>query len=288
MLAAPRTLVRMLDALHRYFDAWNSRQSGAVVAALTDGGTYEDPTTGGPLRGEALTTNVDGVYAAFPDVRFEIVSVSTTGDTTACAQWRMLGTNTGPLPGGAATGASLDLPGADFFTYDPTADQVSSVVGYFDTATMLGQLGLQTHITPSNMDGVTEFGTSLRIETGRDTVPGAFTVKWIDVDPEHQHDLADAATDIVMEQVGNDDYLGTCFAVIGRRNYTFTAWTSPEAAQAALRDDAHSAAMRLAQSGGLGESVRGVTSMWAPHFLNGVFRPGASSADLAELGGQWL
>src|SRR5690349_13441085 len=98
-------------ALNTYFDAWNSHDSGAVVAALTDGGTYEDPTTGGPLSGDALTANVDGVYAAFPDVQFEIVSVSTTGDDSACAQWRMLGTNTGPLPGGPATGGSLDLAG---------------------------------------------------------------------------------------------------------------------------------------------------------------------------------
>ena len=115
------------------------------MAALTDGGTYEDPTTGGPLSGDALTASVAGVLAGFPDVHFEIDSVATNGDT-ASAQWRMLGTNTGPLPGGPATGGSLDLPGADFFTYDAEADQVSSVVGYFDTATMLGQLGLQAHI----------------------------------------------------------------------------------------------------------------------------------------------
>ena len=84
----------------------------------------------------------------------------------------MIGTNTGPLPGGPATGAHLDLPGADFFTYDADADRVSKVVGYFDTATMLGQLGLQAHITPADMEGVTQFGISLRVETGRDTVPG--------------------------------------------------------------------------------------------------------------------
>ena len=83
-------------------------------------------------------------------------------------------------------------------------------------------------------------------------------------------------------------YLGTCFATIGRRNYTFTAWTSPEAAQVALRGDAHSAAMKHAQSGGFGENARGTTSMWTPHFLNGVFRPGGASLDLSELGGQWL
>ena len=83
-------------------------------------------------------------------------------------------------------------------------------------------------------------------------------------------------------------YLGTCFATVGPRNYTFTAWTSPEAAQEALRGEAHTSAMKLAQTGGIGAGARGVTSAWTPHFLNGVFRPGAASADLTELGGQWL
>jgi steroid delta-isomerase-like uncharacterized protein len=274
-------------ALDRYFDAWNSLEPTEVVDALTDGGTYEDPTTGGPVSGDALSANVAGVYTRFPDVHFEIVSVAANGDG-ASAQWRMLGTNTGALPGGPATGRSLDLPGADFFTYDATADKVSSVVGYFDTATMLRQLGLQAHLTPANTDGVTEFGIGLRIETGRDTIPGAITITWIEVEPEHQSALVDATTNIVMEQLGNDDYLGTCFATIGRRNYTFTAWASPEAAQEALRGNAHTTAMKLAHNGGIGDTARGITSMWTPHFLNGVFHATAGSGDITELGGQWL
>ena len=279
----------MQTALDRYFDSWNSHDPQLVVAALTDGGTYEDPTTGGPLSGDVLAANVAGVYDAFPDVRFEIVSLATADETaTATAQWRMIGTNTGPLPGGPATGGLLDLPGADFFTYDAAADRLSSVVGYFDTATMLAQLGLQAHITPADIEGVTEFGISLRTQSGRDTIPGALTVTWIEVDPDHQMTLVDATTAIVLEQLANDDYLGTCFATIGARNYTFTAWTTPEAAQAALRGDAHSSAMKLAQTGGIGDSARGVTSMWTPHFLNGVFHAGTASTPLAELEGQWL
>jgi len=274
-------------ALEHYFDAWNSHQPERVAEALTDGGTYEDPTTGGPLSGDALTASVAGVYAGFPDVHFEVVSLSTSHDS-ATAQWRMQGTNTGPLPGGPATGGTLDLPGADFFTYDCESDKISSVVGYFDTATMLGQLGLQSHITPQDMDGVTKFGTSLRVDTGRDTIPGAFTVTCIDVEPEFEGALVDATIAIVMEELGNDDYLGGCFATIGTRNYTFTAWTSPEAAQAALRGDAHSNAMKLAQTGGLGDSTLGLTSAWTPHFINGIFRPGGRSQPLTELEGQWL
>ena len=86
-------------ALDRYFDSWNSHEPQHVVDALTDGGTYEDPTTGGPLSGDALHASVAGVLAGFPDVHFEVDSVSTDGDR-ASAQWRMVGTNTGPLPGG--------------------------------------------------------------------------------------------------------------------------------------------------------------------------------------------
>jgi hypothetical protein len=153
---------------------------------------------------------------------------------------------------------------------------------------MLGQLGLQAHISPADVDGMLQFGISGRVETGRDTIPGAFTVTWIDVDPEHQMPLVDAVTGIIMEQHGNEHYLGTCFATVGRRNYTFTAWTGPDAAQEALRGVAHTSAMKLAQTGGLGADARGITSMWTPHFLNGVFHPGASSSDLSDLGSQWL
>lgn len=279
----------LTDALTRYLDAWNDHDPAAVVASLTDGGTYEDPTTGGPLSGDALAASVEGLLTGFPDVHFELVSCAPTGDDRAALQWRMRGTNTGPMPGGPATGESIDLPGADFITYDPTENRLAQVVGYFDTATMLGQLGLQAHITPGDMEGVTKFGIGLRVDTGRDTVPGAFTITWIEVDPEHQFTLSDAATDIVTEQLSNDSYLGACFATIGPRNYTFTAWESVEAARAALRGDAHSGAMHLAESGGLGASARGVTSMWTPEFLNGVFHAGQRvSSDLSTLGGQWL
>ena len=46
--------------------------------------------------------------------------------------------------------------------------------------------------------------------------------------------------------------------------------------------------MKLAQTGGIGDTARGVTSMWTPHFLNGVFHAGTASTALAELDGQWL
>jgi hypothetical protein len=92
-----------------------------------------------------------------------------------------------------------------------------------------------------------------------------------------------------MEQLGNEAYLGSCFATIGRRNYTFTAWRSVADAKSALRQGAHRAAMKLAKGGDLGANAFGVTSIWAPEVLNGIFHTsGGGSKDLAELSGQWL
>ena len=141
----------LTDALANYFAAWNDHDPAAVAASLAAGGTYEDPTTRGPLSGPALEHHVAGLLAGFPDLSFEVVSVAPTSETAAAAQWIMRGTNTGPMPGGPPTGGTAALPGADFIDYDPSSDRVARVVGYFDTATLLRQLGLQARSSSQRM-----------------------------------------------------------------------------------------------------------------------------------------
>ncbi len=43
-----------LGIAQRYFEEWNQRDSSAVRDTLEEDGTHPDPTTGGPLSGEAL------------------------------------------------------------------------------------------------------------------------------------------------------------------------------------------------------------------------------------------
>ncbi len=43
-----------LEIAQRYFDAGNQRDASAVRDTLAEDGTHSDPTTGGPLSGEAL------------------------------------------------------------------------------------------------------------------------------------------------------------------------------------------------------------------------------------------
>ena len=203
------------QTLEGYFDAWNARDPEAVVAALSTEGTYEYPTMGGPESGDALAGSVGTLMWGFPDVHFELMSIDALDVTRAAAQRLMKGTNTGAMPTGPATGQAVVLPGADFFDYDLEADRMAKVVGQFDTATLLSQLGLQAHITSADMDRVTKFGFGLRVNASRTTIPGALSVTLIDIDPDQQFTLSDATTKIVMEQLGNEAYLGSYLASIG-------------------------------------------------------------------------
>ena len=98
----------------------------------------------------------------------------------------MRGTNTGPMPAGPATGQTVALPGADFIGYDPAADRIAKVTGYFDTATLLTQLGLQAHISPADMEPVTKFGIGLRVDTERQTMLAA---DGTEITPGYSNDL---------------------------------------------------------------------------------------------------
>lgn len=277
----------MDTAIDRYFGAWNARDPDAVVAAVTDDGTYEDPVTGRPIGGDALRDYIAGLLVGFPDLSFDVESIASTDDTEAVGRWRMHGTNTGPMPQGPATNGTVDLPGIDVLTYDPAADRVATIFGYFDTATMMAQLGLQAHLTPQDIEGVTRFGIGVHINSGREGAPGAITVTRIEIDPEFQDTLVDTTTNIIMDLLGNDDYLGSTLATIGRDNFTVSAWTSVDAAKQALRGGAHAEAMRLAHATGIGATARGVTAIWEPVAINRVFTP-AGHEDLADLGRQWL
>src|SRR5215831_676710 len=126
-----------LDVASTYFDAWNRRDPAAIVATFTEGGTYHDPTVPQSLSGPTLVAYTSGLFAAFPDLSFEVVSAAQTGDHTVAAQWMMRGTNSGPLAASPPTGKAVALPGADFITVDQ--DKIRSVQGYFDQKTFLEQ-----------------------------------------------------------------------------------------------------------------------------------------------------
>jgi len=85
--------------------------AGGIVDSIQPGGSYEDPLTGGSLSGPAIAQYAGGLFKAFPDLSFELISAAATGPDSVAAQWVMRGTNTGPLQGALPPARSSRLLG---------------------------------------------------------------------------------------------------------------------------------------------------------------------------------
>ena len=251
-----------LDVAHTYFNAWNRRDPAAIVATFVQGGTYSDPTVP-PLAAEALTAYTSGLFAAFPDLSFEIVSSAQTGSNTVAAQWMMHGTNTGPMAGSPPTGKAVALPGADFITVD--GEKIRAVQGYFDQKTFLEQLGLQVIAQPYSL-GPISFGTAVTMQVGKHTKPGAFSLTAIRVRSDEWQQLQEYSMPIMAELAQMPGFIS--FTALGANNcgYTITAWEDAESASQMLRAGAHREAMQVFYGSTFAEG--GMTSVWIPHHIN--------------------
>jgi ketosteroid isomerase-like protein len=74
------------DVAQRYFDAWNRRDPEAIVATFAEGGTYKDPNAPEGLSGRAIAEYAAGLFAAFPDLSFDVLSHHGTGDGRVVAR----------------------------------------------------------------------------------------------------------------------------------------------------------------------------------------------------------
>ena len=129
-----------VEVVKRYCEAWNRHDADAIVALFVEGGTYTNPVAGQDLTGQAIAAFAKGVFTAFPDVSFEIVSIGDTGGGWVAWQWVARGTNTGPgLDGSPPTGRPLTVPGASFTQVD--GDKIRSEQAYHDRQIMAEQLG---------------------------------------------------------------------------------------------------------------------------------------------------
>src|SRR5260370_21351982 len=253
-----------LAVAQTYFDAWNRRDPVAIVATFAEGGTYSDPTVPA-LTGSALATHTGGLFAAFPDLSFEIVSAAQAGDHAVAAQWMMRGTNTGPLAGGPPTGSTVALPGADFITID--GDKIRAVQGYFDQKTFLEQLGLQVIAQPYAI-GPISFGTGATMQVGKHTKPGAFSLTSIRVRADEVQQLNEYSERVVAEMAQMPGFISFTSLFANNCGYTITAWEDAESASQMLRAGAHREAIKVFFCHEFAEG--GMTSVWIPHHISAL------------------
>lgn len=254
----------MMELAERYVATWNGHDPVEVAALFVEGGTYEDPTTDGPVAGQAIAEAAGRLFSAFPDLQFEIEEVL-QGESTAAIQVLMRGTNTGRFAGAPPTGEVVALRIAQFVKAAGTL--VASAVAYLDQRTLAGQLGLQAPIMPRQV-GPLRFGTSACLDTGNRDLPRAISFTRIDMgSPAGLLRLREYARPVLAAMASMESVIGSAICNDGERlGYTVTAWRSPEAATDIMRQDQHRTAMRAFFSDGLGVSAW--TSVWVPARFN--------------------
>ena len=134
---AERTVAEIAES---YFEAVAARDVEAMIA-------HWDPDGGGYIHG-MIDVRVPDTYrgwfadmfAAFPDLRFEVLDIVANGDKAA-VRWRASGTFTGPVPfeGLAANGAAVETEGCDVLTIRD--GRLVSNYAYTNGAEMARQLG---------------------------------------------------------------------------------------------------------------------------------------------------
>lgn len=250
--------------VQRYFDAWNRRDADAVLATFAEDGTYCDPASGGRLRGEALKGYMNALWAAFPDLSFEIASKGFAGENLVAAQWIMRGTNTGSMMGLPPTGKSVTVSGADFIRVG--GGRIQTVDGYFDSRAVPEQLGLQVLVQPREI-GPFAFGNASRGWAGKNVKPGAFSITVLEArSPEESQAVARQSQGIVQEMLSMNGFLGFVGVTVGNRQMTVTAWETAKDPRQLLAGGAHAEAMK--KFFGTELAAGGFTSVWVPDRIN--------------------
>jgi predicted ester cyclase len=138
---------KALDLLEHAYSIYDShdwqRLEQEYDTVFREGAVIENPF--GRFQGREIFPLWQGMQAAFPNVRHEIVSSVEQGDSLVVVEGRWIGDHTGPLrmPDGSEvppTGRPLDLPYAH--VAELVGGRFSSWRVYFDTAAMMQQLGL--------------------------------------------------------------------------------------------------------------------------------------------------
>ena len=254
-----------LDLAQRYFDGWNAHDPAAIAATFASSGTYTDPNVSN-LDAEATGAYAVSLVAAFPDLRFDLVTTALTDAGSVAAEWVMRGTNTGSFNGLPPTGREISLPGADLITF--TDDGIATVNGYFDGAKVARDLDLDVIVQPKSL-GPWRFGISSRAVKRDDVEPGAFSMTVLTVRSDEEFEDTRVRTrEIVGQLLDAPGFLSFTGVTVGRRMYTITAWETPEAARQVRSNPAHRAA--VGRFFGPEVASGGYTGIWAPHQINGT------------------
>lgn len=264
--------------IEAYFARWNAHDGAGVAALFAPGGTYEDPTTQGPVAVAALPGLVDRLVSAFPDARFERGPVLGVGAQRTC-EWTLRGTNRGPFVSGAnPTEKAIALRGVDVF--EVGGDGLSSVRGYFDQKTLVEQMGLMALVQPIEQ-GPARYGYSMRVPSANRKPPGVIALTWIEGANEAEKERIRAHSRAnVQDFLAEPGFLSIVTGFTGLRGFTVTAWEDEASMKRALSKH-HAVAMKELFGENFVASVW--TSVWTPTRINRIWVRCPACASLEDV-----
>lgn len=158
------------------------------------------------------------------------------------------------------TGKQVELPGADFITVD--TEGLRSVTGYFDSALLPHQLGLQVLVQPHQVGPFT-FGYSTAVQSSRQTIPGALSLTSLVLRDAAEADIVRSySRKIAPEMLHMPGFISFLGIVVGQRMITLSAWDSPEDPKQLLRGGTHGESIRHFYQDGYYRG--GVNTVWQP------------------------
>ncbi len=118
-------------------DGWNARDGAKVAEAFTeDGVRMEYAKPGARLEGrEAIAGQASAYMTAVPDCALDVRGLQEHGDL-AVLEWTYRGNHTGDIPGLAASGRRIELPGVS--VYRLRDGSIAEERVYWDAATLYG------------------------------------------------------------------------------------------------------------------------------------------------------
>jgi steroid delta-isomerase-like uncharacterized protein len=256
-----------LQIIRHYLDAWNQHDAAGIAGCFADDGVYVDPAAG-TLAGPAISDYADALFAAFPDLGFEINQFGAVCEDRVLVEWTMHGTNHGSFAGAPPTGREIRLPGVDIITAN--GHGITSVQGYFDQRTLVDQLGLQVIVQPHAIGPFT-FGRASRVHAGNPATPGALSLTWLDVNSEAEREtVIDYTRRIAIEMTRMNGFISWIGITIGQRMFTITAWEDATDAEQLRRNETHREAVRIFFGPDLARAAH--TAVFSAHHLNTLWQ----------------
>ncbi len=128
-----------------YGDAWNSHDVEAILAMHTEDSVFENHTSGGKGYGKnAIREILKGIFAAFPDIRFD-ARRTYVRDGLVAQEWTATGTLAVPFTKGSTTvqptGQKLSWNGVDVIPF--VGNLVARKDVYVDSMSLLRALGFR-------------------------------------------------------------------------------------------------------------------------------------------------